>query len=719
MQVLIEAGAPMDGSLALKFGHFELQAHHRRLMREGEPVSMGARAFDVLLALAERRERIVTKAELMNLVWPGLVVEENNLQVQISSLRRLLGSDAIATIPGRGYRFTAEVAGTHGAGPASQQRLAAILAADAAGYSRLMAADEKATVKALDAARAVFKKRIESSRARVIDMAGDSVLAVFETATGAVSTALEIQDELRGLVAGVPQEGRMLFRIGVHLGEVIEKPDGSVYGDGVNVAARLQALADPGGIVLSDAMRWAVKGKTSVDIEDAGEHLVKNIAEPLRVFKLVMPGSPSTPQAGVGGREVAPSRPLDRPPLPDKPSIAVLPFSNMSADPEQEYFCDGISEDIITEMSRFRSLLVIARNSSFIYKGRAIDVRSIGKELGVHYVLEGGVRRVGGRIRLTAQLIDALTGAHLWAEKYDREVTQIFDIQEELTQRVVVSIAPSIEEAERERVRRQPQDLGAYEISVRAVAKSFDAYRNYDKAKLEEALTDATAALSMDANSVNALVARAFCRWQQLQLGSASSFGEIWEDGVNAAMRAIAADRNDCRGYVQRAMLLALAPERDLNNGALASALRAHELNPNDMIALQILAWVEALSGDTDSALEHLNQQMRISPRDPHRYGVYNQFAMTLFFAGRYAEGADCAARGIEEAPTHGTLYGWLALNCVGLGDLPKARAAFADAQRLAPRWVERGLSGSFAIRDKEHHARARSFLGIAAELVS
>jgi len=571
----------------------------------------------------------------------------------------------------------------------------------------------------LDAARAVFKKRIESSRARVIDMAGDSVLAVFETATGAVSTALEIQDELRGLVAGVPQEGRMLFRIGVHLGEVIEKPDGSVYGDGVNVAARLQALADPGGIVLSDAMRWAVKGKTSVDIEDAGEHLVKNIAEPLRVFKLVMPGSPSTPQAGVGGREVAPSRPLDRPPLPDKPSIAVLPFSNMSADPEQEYFCDGISEDIITEMSRFRSLLVIARNSSFIYKGRAIDVRSIGKELGVHYVLEGGVRRVGGRIRLTAQLIDALTGAHLWAEKYDREVTQIFDIQEELTQRVVVSIAPSIEEAERERVRRQPQDLGAYEISVRAVAKSFDAYRNYDKAKLEEALTDATAALSMDANSVNALVARAFCRWQQLQLGSASSFGEIWEDGVNAAMRAIAADRNDCRGYVQRAMLLALAPERDLNNGALASALRAHELNPNDMIALQILAWVEALSGDTDSALEHLNQQMRISPRDPHRYGVYNQFAMTLFFAGRYAEGADCAARGIEEAPTHGTLYGWLALNCVGLGDLPKARAAFADAQRLAPRWVERGLSGSFAIRDKEHHARARSFLGIAAELVS
>jgi tetratricopeptide (TPR) repeat protein len=251
------------------------------------------------------------------------------------------------------------------------------------------------------------------------------------------------------------------------------------------------------------------------------------------------------------------------------------------------------------------------------------------------------------------------------------------------------------------------------------MAKSFEAYRNYDKAKLEEALADATAALSMDANSVNALVTRAFCRWQQLQLGTASSFGEIWEDGVNAAMRAIAADRNDCRGYVQRAMLLALAPEKDPNNGALASARRAYELNPNDMIALQILAWVEALSGNTDSALEHLNQQMRISPRDPLRYGVYNQFAMTLFFAGRYAEGADCAALGIQEAPTHGTLHGWLALNYVGLGDLPEARTAFAEAQKLAPRWVERGLSGSFAFRDKEHHARARSFLGIAAGLES
>jgi adenylate cyclase len=337
-----------------------------------------------------------------------------------------------------------------------KQLLAAILVADVAGYSMLMAVDERATVTALDAARAVFRNWIEPNHGRVVDMAGDSVLVVFETATGAMSAALAIQDELRRLAVDVAEERRMLFRIGLHLGEVFEKPDGSVYGDGVNVAARLQALADPGGIVLSDAMRWAVKGKCPVEIQDAGAHQVKNIAEPLRVFKLGLPRSPSIPPSAPGGSQASRSRPMDFMPLPDKPSIAVLAFSNMSSDPQQEYFCDGISEDIITELSRFRSLLVIARNSSFTYKGRAADVRAVGKELGVRYVLEGGVRRAGSRIRLTAQLIDAVSGSHLWAEKYDREVTEIFDIQEELTQRVVVSIAPFIEEAERERLRLRP-----------------------------------------------------------------------------------------------------------------------------------------------------------------------------------------------------------------------------------------------------------------------
>jgi predicted ATPase/class 3 adenylate cyclase len=299
----------------MKFGHFELQAGQRRLMCDGEPVPVRARAFDVLLALVERRQRIVTKAELMDLVWPGLVVEENNLEVQISSLRRLLGPQAIATIPGRGYQFTSQLTERDDGGAAIRQRLAAIMAADVAGYSRLMGADERATVMALEAARGVFKRWIESARGRVIDMAGDSVMAVFETASGAISTALGIQDELRSRMADVPQERRMIFRIGIHLGDIIERPDSTVYGDGVNIAARLQGLAEPGGITVSDSVRSAVKGKVAAGFLDQGEQAFKNISDPLRAFKVV-PGSQAGAARGSGEGEsssevlVAPTRPL-------------------------------------------------------------------------------------------------------------------------------------------------------------------------------------------------------------------------------------------------------------------------------------------------------------------------------------------------------------------------------------------------------------------------
>ncbi len=298
---------------------------------------------------------------------------------------------------------------------ALQHRLAAILAADAAGYSRLMAVDDKATVAALDAARAVFREQVEAQQGRVIDMAGDSVLAVFGTVAGAVTAALAIQAQVNAVADAEAIDRRMRFRIGVHLGDVIEKADGTVYGDGVNIAARLQGLAEPGGITVSESIRSAVKGKVGASFEDHGEQAVKNIADPVRAWRLrtgavepvaTVPAAPSITAIDLS--------------LPDKPSIAVLPFVNMSGDPEQEYFTDGITEDIITELSRFHSLFVIARNSSFSYKGQSPDIRRVGKELGVRYVLEGSIRKSAQRIRVTGQLIDALTGNHLWAEKYGR-----------------------------------------------------------------------------------------------------------------------------------------------------------------------------------------------------------------------------------------------------------------------------------------------------------
>jgi adenylate cyclase len=342
-----------------------------------------------------------------------------------------------------------------------KQRLAAILAADVAGYSRLMAADERATVAALDAARAVFRAQIESSQGRVIDMAGDSVLAVFETATGAVSAALAVQKEISSSADAFPEDRRMRFRIGVHLGDVIEKADGTVYGDGVNIAARLQALAEPGGIAVSDSIRNAVKGKVNAVLTDLGEQEVKNIADPVRAYATVTAEAAlaaatgidlSAPVPGFGGR----------------PAMAVLPFANLSGDPEQEYFADGLAEDILTRLAMQRRWPVIARNSSFSFKGRAVDVRAVGKALGARYVLEGSVRKAGNRVRITGQLIDAETGHHLWAERYDRVLEDLFAIQDELTDGIVGAIEGAVGRAEIVRAHRKPPgSLDAWDACMR------------------------------------------------------------------------------------------------------------------------------------------------------------------------------------------------------------------------------------------------------------
>lgn len=375
-----------------------------------------------------------------------------------------------------------------------KQRLAAILAADVAGYSRLMAADERATVAALDAARKVFRSQIESNQGRVIDMAGDSVLAVFETATGAVSAALTIQQKLNSLLADVPEDRRMRFRIGVHMGDVIEKADGTVSGDGVNIAARLEGLAEPGGITISDAVQGAVRGKVAASFVDQGEQQVKNIPHPVRVFAVRTDGSAAAPSPAVGEIDLS---------LPDKPSIAVLPFTNMSGEPEQEYFTDGITEDIIIELSRFHSLFVIARNTTFTYKGKSVDIQQVGKELGVRYVLEGSIRKAGNRVRVTGQLIDALTGNHIWAERYDRVLEDIFAVQKEVTKSIVSAIAPHINTAEVEKARRRrPENLSAYEIAVRADAHAWEANLKHDRALGDQAARKAKEALAIDPRSI-------------------------------------------------------------------------------------------------------------------------------------------------------------------------------------------------------------------------
>ena len=591
-----------------------------------------------------------------------------------------------------------------------RKRLAAILAADAAGYSRLMAADESATVAALDSARSVFRSHIESNQGRVIDMAGDSVLAVFETAAGAVDAALAVQKTLDEASADVPEERRMRFRIGVHLGDVIEKTDGTIYGDGVNIAARLQTLAEPGGVVLSQSIRNAVKGKVEAAFEDLGKQAVKNIAEPVRAYQVNMPGGArAQPKSSAAEIDLS---------LPDKPSIAVLPFTNMSGDPEQEYFTDGVSEDVITELSRFRSLFVIARNSSFTYKGRAVDVRAVAKELGVRYVLEGSIRKATNRIRVTAQLIDSLTGNHIWAEKYDRVLEDVFEVQEEVTRAIVAAIAPQIDVAERDKARRRrPENLSAYELAVRAWASAWEALAKNDPALREQSIRDANAALALDSRSVNALETLGFAWWQSLLFAPNVDHEAAFATGLKAVMKAIELEPTNDGAYTIYAWLMQHAPEGTRWDEALGSARRAHELNPNSANALQALGHIEGYQGDWASSLNRLQLVLRLSPRDPVICYVYQGLANACICLGEYANGVEYARQGIQAAPSYGLNHAFLAMNLVGLGEIEQARPAFDAAQRLSPGWIAGRLRGTFPFKRPEDVKRLTVFLRVAAGL--
>jgi len=603
---------------------------------------------------------------------------------------------------------------TRVSGTGLRKRLVAILAADAAGYSRLMAIDERTTIEALDAARRVFRGQIESNQGRVIDTAGDSLLAVFETATGAVTAALAAQAELSALVAKAPEDRRMQFRIGVHLGDVIEKPDGTVYGDGVNIAARLQGLAEPGGVMVSESIRTAVRGKVDTAFDDQGEQQVKNIPHQVRAYRLSTLGQAMAAQE-VKPRSVASEINLS---LPGKPSIAVLPFTNMSSDADQEYFTDGITADVITELSRFRSLFVIARNSTFTYKGQAVDVRTVARELGVRYVLEGSVRLAGNRVRVTGQLIDALTGNHLWAEKFDRLLEDIFAVQEEITRSIVAAIAPEIEASELERIGRvRPENFTAFEISMRAYAEVTEALPGTDHRLLESGSQLAAKALAIDPRSVSAWSAIACSKWQAVHYSLTSDREMTRQEGIDAASAAIAVDRADNRPYIWRgALRIYNHPSRQREG--LADLRRAHELNPNDATAMVHLGFGEAVCGDPIRGRDHVLAAMRLSPRDPFRYGMYNVLGLAAFLAKDYAQGLEWSQLSCVERPNFTAAHRHAMLNCVGLGKFEQARAEADLIRRAAPGVFENYLrSGADFYTDPEHGRRGLLFTRIAAGL--
>ncbi len=549
-----------------------------------------------------------------------------------------------------------------------KQRLAAILAADAAGYSRLMSADEHATVVALDAARARFRAQIESNGGRVIDMAGDSVLAIFDTAAGAANTALDVQRELEAASSSQPEARRMRFRVGVHLGDVMEKADGSIYGDGVNIAARLQALAEPGGVTVSDAVKSALRGKVAATFEDRGEQHVKNIAEAVRAYRLLPPGA-------------VPSRPAgakDAPALPDKPSIAVLPFVNMSADPEQEYFADGITEDIITDVSGVSGLFVIARNSSFVFKKQSVDVKEVGRRLGVRHVLEGSVRKAGKRVRVTAQLIDAQTGGHLWAERYDRDVEDIFAVQDEVTRHIVEALKVRL--TPNERVRREGRGkINAEAYDLLAKARS-TVYRFTAESVLEcRKLLDRALQLDPDFSRAYALLAMAHGA-EYLNNWNGADLDHI-RRAVDFALKAREKDENEPRAHQALAMMKLLLREYE---EAERAAERAIELDANFDGGYVTLGQIHDFTGRHESAIGLFEQAMRL---DPEFHLTLHILGRAQMQAGRYDEAERNFLRRLERVPRTDMTRAYLASLYGITGRIEDARRVWKEMLEINPKF--------------------------------
>ena len=558
------------------------------------------------------------------------------------------------------------------------RKLAAILAADVVGFSRLTGADEDRTLARLRALRSdLIDPTIAVHKGRVVKRTGDGTIVEFRSVVEAVRCGIEIQNSMIERNAGLPPERRIEFRIGIHLGDVVEESDGDLMGDGVNIAARLEGVAQPGAICLSEDAYRQVKSRLDIAISDLGETKLKNIAEPMHIYSLQVGGAVAAKAPALTGtaRPAAPGLSL-----PDKPSIAVLPFQNMSGDPEQEYFADGTVEDIITALSRFRQLFVIARNSSFVYKGRAVDVKQVGRDLGVRYVLEGSVRKAANRIRITAQLIDAQTGVHLWAERFDGGLEDIFDLQDRVTARVVGDIAPKLEQAEIERAKRKPTDsLDAYDYYLRGRANLNRGTRD----ATDEALSQFYQALQIDPDFASALAMAAWCHfWRKVNGWMTDRVQEVAE-GARLARRAVELGEDDAVALTRSGHALGhLAGDLD---GGIVLTDRALVLNTNLASAWFLGGFLRALNGEPDGATAYFERAMRLSPLDPEMYRMQAGMAMAHLFAGRFDAASSLAEKAFRHLPSFLMVVGVIAASHALAGHQDEAQRAMNHLRQLDP----------------------------------
>ena len=575
------------------------------------------------------------------------------------------------------------------------RRLAAIVAADVAGYSRLMGTDEEGTLERLiSLRRELLDPKIDEQHGRIVKTTGDGMLVEFASVVDAVRCAVEIQQAMAERNAGMVAERRIEFRIGINLGDVIVEGE-DLYGDGVNIAARLEALAEPGAVFVSNTVYDHVRDRLPFAIDDLGEQRVKNISRPVRVYRVRDPGTVKTT-----GAPTSPALPL-----PDKPSIAVLPFSNMSRDPDQEYFADGMVEEIITALSRIRWLFVIARNSTFTYKGQAVDVKQVGRELGVRYVLEGSVRKGGSRVRITAQLIDAETGAHLWADRFDGSLEDVFDLQDKVAISVAGVIEPALQAAETRRTADRPtNDLTAYDLYLRARATNSP----QTKERTLEALGLLNQAIAIDRHYGPALVWAAHCQIRLDINGWTDEPETARREAVDLARQALQVGGNDPDILVTAALVLARCGE-DIGS-MIALIDGALVLNPSFALGWVQSGLLRLWAGQPDIAIEHVQTSLRLSPRE--RQGTpLGIIGHAYFFKRQFDEAAASLLLAIQHDPGFPIPYRALAACYTHMGRLEEARGVVARLRTITSELVP-NLS---YLRDPEHRELFLSGLRLAA----
>ena len=579
-----------------------------------------------------------------------------------------------------------------------KRKLATILAADVAGYSRLMGEDEEATAGTLGVCRAVFDRLVGAHDGRIFNTAGDSIVAEFSSPVEAVRSASEIQAEISANNGGLAEGRRMEFRIGIHLGDVLVDGD-NLLGDGINVAARLESLSAPGGIALSAAVHEHVEGKIEGEFRYDGEKSVKNIAKPVPVYTLLT----ETRESAAAGEPAAPQARA----VTELPSIAVLPFENMGGDPEQDYFADGLAEDLITELARFQELRVVARNSSFSYKGKSTNVRQVGEELGVRYVLEGSVRKAGNRVRITAQLIEAANDDHLWAERYDRDMDDLFAVQDEVTQRIIATLAPTLEASERKRVRNfdRCENLQAYD----AVLCAREKWAKFNEADNLEARALYQQAIKLDPDYARAYSGLAWTYLMENYENWGDAPDKAMENAVENAAQAIKVNPASHSAWLIQGVV-----QRDLGNikQSVVSMNRAIALNPNDVDTYMFLANVKLSQGEIAESLELIERARELSTRTTNWHKAI--YGGALYADRRYDDALDILET-VQGLPFAQRL---LAMSYAQAGEAQKAESAAKKFLERYPDFtIAAHMSRNKLLRkeDQDHYAEGLEKAGFPA----